>query len=242
MLKYLLIFVLLISACNAPSKIVSKQTLQYDVSKSQSDSSTLATISPYKSKMDAIMNEVIGHSQTAMEKNIPESTLGNFVADAILKQAKKQTDKQIDFIFLNNGGLRSALPFGEITMGNVYSLMPFDNELVLLTLNGNQTKDLIQFIIDKGGVPIAGLRLVIKNKLPLQVTINNQPFDTDKSYNIITSDYLANGGDKLEMLRNVVTRYNLNLLLRNLIIDEFKEQKSNGLKVFPKLDNRISYE
>jgi hypothetical protein len=37
-------------------------------------------IAPYKTKMDAIMNEVIGHSQTVMEKNIPESTLGNFVA------------------------------------------------------------------------------------------------------------------------------------------------------------------
>jgi 2',3'-cyclic-nucleotide 2'-phosphodiesterase (5'-nucleotidase family) len=54
-------------------------------------------------------------------------------------------------------------------MGNVYSLMPFDNEVVLLTLSGAQTKELIQFIMNKGYVPVAGIRIIIKNKLPIRL-------------------------------------------------------------------------
>jgi hypothetical protein len=49
--------------------------------------------------------------------------------------------------------------------------------------------------------------------------IGNQKMDESKTYNLLTSDYLANGGDKLEMLRMVNQRQNLNLLLRNLIVD-----------------------
>ncbi|HQV00886.1 MAG: 5'-nucleotidase C-terminal domain-containing protein [Bacteroidia bacterium] len=242
MARFIFILLLAIVSCKPTSVVVKKELQQYEITKVNIDSNTQIVIAPYKTKMDAIMNEVIGHSQTVMEKNIPESTLGNFVADAILNQAKKHTTTPIDFVFLNNGGLRSALPFGEITMGNVYSLMPFDNEVVLLTLSGAQTKELIQFIIDKGGVPVAGIRIIIKNKLPYQVMIGNQKMDESKTYNLLTSDYLANGGDKLEMLRMVNQRQNLNLLLRNLIVDEFRQQEKSGIKVFPKLDNRISYE
>ena len=81
-------------------------------------------VTPYKSKMDSIMNEVLGTSDQALLKGLPEATLGDFVADAVLKKTNDayipSDNIKADICLLNNGGLRSQLPKGKITLGNVF--------------------------------------------------------------------------------------------------------------------------
>src|SRR5688572_22906602 len=112
----------------------STASYQY-IQKEKDDSTINAIILPYKEKVDADMNKVIGYSEVAMPKlrDQPETLLGNFVADCAFETAQS-LDKEVDFCVLNNGGLRSSLPMGDITIRNVYELMPFDNEIVVVSM------------------------------------------------------------------------------------------------------------
>jgi 2',3'-cyclic-nucleotide 2'-phosphodiesterase (5'-nucleotidase family) len=204
------------------------------------DSTVWKIIAPYKTEMDKKMNEVLIVSNQPLVKGEPEGALGNLVADITLSMAnKKYTNGAVDFCVLNNGGLRSALPKGEITMGKVFELMPFENEMVVLTLSGDKVKKLLAFIAERNGCPLSGIKLGIKNNLPINVLINNVSFDENKTYKLVTSDYLANGGDKLEFLTQGVAKELLNYKLRDAIIDYLKAEKAKGNTLTVKTDGRI---
>ncbi len=97
-------------------------------------------IAPYKAKLDSKMNEVIGYVDY-MNKQKPESTLGNWVADIIADKAAEITGKKIDFAVQNYGGLRiSEIPKGPITVGKIYELMPFENFVTIISAKGAACK------------------------------------------------------------------------------------------------------
>ena len=215
----------------------------YEMSMSKEDSNLISLITPYKQKMQKQMEEVIGASEVAMTKEQPEGILGNFVADCLYTMSKNYLGKdsaKIDAVLLNNGGLRTSLPKGEIKVSNIFELMPFDNELKIVKLSGEQCEKMFAFIAEKGGMPIANLRMKIENNQAKDVFIGNQIFDRKKSYYILSSDYLIAGGDKMNFFANAESSFSLNVLIRDAIIDYFKLMKKEDKKINPKLDGRIS--
>lgn len=242
------LFIFLIS-CSTPARVDHIEKKQYAFNPKEYtsvDSSFLQSILPYKSKLDAEVNIPIGKTAQAITKNQPEGLLGNFVADLSLEEARKYyypTDnKNIDFCFLNNGGLRASLPAGEITKRNAFEVMPFENELIVLAVPGAQVNLLLNYIVGKGGVPVAGLRMKIKQNHASDVMINDQPFDSTKVYKVVTSDYLANGGDDLSFLAEIKERNYVSLKLRDAIIEYCLRLTKEGKIIDPKLDGRISNE
>lgn len=151
------------------------------------------------------MNFGLVYSAQTLTKELPEGNLGNYCADASLRQAlEKCADLKLDapdFCFLNHGGLRASLPKGIITIGNIFELMPFENELVYLKVRGSTVDSILNWIAIKGGAPISGIKFQLNKKKAEQIMIRNQPYQKEKGYNIITSDYLANGGDGLSFLK-----------------------------------------
>lgn len=245
---FIFYFFIFFLSCTAPARIdhVEKKMYAFNSNDFTSiDSSLWNNILPYKSKLDDQMNVVIGKTAQALTKDQPEGLLGNFVADLITEGAPlyyyPENNSKIDFCFLNNGGLRASLPAGEITMRNIFEVMPFENELVVLTLNGPQMNRLLKFIAGKGGIPVSGLRMKIKEKLAKEVLINHTPFDSTKLYKAITSDYLANGGDNLAFLTEAKKEY-VGLKIRDAIIEHCRKLNSQGKIIDPKLDKRISNE
>jgi 2',3'-cyclic-nucleotide 2'-phosphodiesterase (5'-nucleotidase family) len=206
------------------------------------DSSVYEFIQPYKQRMEGEMNTVLAESDSAMQKGVPESKLGNFVADACMSETKKiyyPTDgKQPDFAFLNNGGLRRPLPSGKITRGDVFELMPFENELVVLTLDGKLVKKIFNFIASKDGAPVSGVRFKISHKEAIEIMIDGKPLDTLRTYKALTSDYLANGGDSFTMLSDE-PRENTNLKVRDAIINYLVTAGKAGKKISVMTDGRI---
>lgn len=240
---------LFISACSAPTRLDHVERKQYPFNPKEYttiDSSVWQTILPYKTKLDVDMNVPVGKTTQPLTKDQPEGLLGNFVADLCLAQArihyKPADNKNVDFCFLNNGGLRASLPEGELTRRNIFEVMPFENELIILTVSGNDVTRLLTYISNKGGVPVAGIQMVIKNKIAEQVIINNAPFDTNKTYKVVTSDYLANGGDDLSFLAIIKERQYVQLKVRDAMLEYCERLKSDGKLIDPKLDNRIKYE
>ena len=221
---------------------MNKKELQYD-------SATDKILKPYKDSLDKLMNVIVGHTDVPMpkERDKGETLLGNFVADICLKRIISMDNKSPDvsgiLCLFNNGGLRSSLPKGDITRGNIFELMPFDNELVILTLSGEKVKQLIRYVAMSGGQPMAGMKLGINpDKTPATVFIGTQKFDSTKTYHVITSDYLASGGDKMDFFKNPIKVQTTGILIRNAIMDYCIAETAKGNTLTAKLDGRFYYE
>jgi 2',3'-cyclic-nucleotide 2'-phosphodiesterase (5'-nucleotidase family) len=232
-----------LSGCHHKVLVSNVSESHYIINKNEIDSTIYKAISPYKKSHDEQMYAVIAHAEDAFIKADLESTLGNIFCDGVLYETKKLLGKDSTMVSVsvfNKGGLRNSLPKGDITIGNIFELMPFDNELVLLRLSGDQFKDMLDKIIEKGGIPVGGLRMEIKGTIPTNVTVNGKPFDVTKDYWVVTSDYLANGGDSYNFFKNAKERKIMNALLRNVMINYCEDMTKQGKTLKPYLDGRIS--
>lgn len=232
----------LLASCGSGHRIIRYEDKFLSVDSTlASDSMIAAEIAPYKVQFSKIMDEVLGVSEQVMMRDNPEGVLGNFTADVTLKKAREYCKDTctVDICVLNNGGLRNPLPKGSITKGNVFQLMPFENEIVIMKLNGSDVKELLDFIANKGGMPVAGIRMKIKNNMASDVIIGEKPFDISKSYAVVTSDYLANGGDNMTFFANAISKIKTGRLLRNAIIEYLQEEFKNGNTIQAKKDGRI---
>lgn len=242
---------LIVAACHHQSALTGVEVGYVEMNKTelQHDSATGNMLRPYKDSLDKLMNVIIGTTDVAMpkENGKPETLLGNFVSDICLQKILSLDYKSPDVAgtlsFFNNGGMRSSLPKGNITRGNIFELMPFDNELVVITLSGKKTWELIRYAAASGGQPMAGMKLGIHpDRTPATVFISEQAFDSTKTYRVITSDYLANGGDKMDFFKNPIKIQTTGVLIRNAILEHCIQETKQGRTLTAKLDGRFYYE
>ncbi|MBL4624664.1 MAG: 5'-nucleotidase C-terminal domain-containing protein [Flavobacteriales bacterium] len=208
-------------------------------------------IEPFRTELEKSMNEILNRSDVVMEKpdraaeNIPpENLLGNFVAGLSFEVGQglysPEDGKPIDFCVLNNGGLRSSLPKGDITRGKIFELMPFENELVVLTLSGETTKKLLDYIGRWEGIPVSNISMAIQGKESKNIKIGGKYFDVSNTYKVITSDYLANGGDNMTFFSENLKTESVGIKLRDAIIKYVVEENAAGRNITSSLDKRIT--
>src|SRR5206468_6891068 len=141
-----------------------------------------------------------------------ESPLGNWVAD-LLRTAVPEAD----FAIYNGGGLRAELLPGALTFGAFYEVVPFDNRLAIINLRGSTLRELLRANYTGEGhgiLSISGLHASLRCRkdaaLPELVlsAANGAPVRDDANYRIVTTDFLATGGDgfarRLEQIRTGV--------------------------------------
>lgn len=171
-------------------------------------------IMPYKEGLSEAMDEVIGFSPAFLEKKKPHSILGSFMAEAVYQAATKASDKPIDFCLLNYGGIRSTLDSGDITIGDIYQIMPFENEITILTLDKAQMDTVFALIEKKGGEPFISHEW--EDKSAYQVMNQNV-------FRLATNDYIANGGDNYDILTRALKRENTGIKIRDGLITFVQE-------------------
>ena len=218
---------MLFLACSPEYKLQSYSDKLIKV-EAEIDSSILSIINPYQLEIEDQMNEVLTYTKNNLTKGKPQSTIGNFVTDLCLDYANA------DICIMNNGGLRTNIDKGPISRGKIYELMPFENELVILELNKNDYMGLLQYIVQRGGEPFSGIKIIIDNKG--QIISNSWPvnFELGEKVKVLTSDYLANGGDKMSFFKNK-KQYKIGIKLRDAIIDYCSKKDTINIT----LDNRI---
>jgi len=205
----------------------------------EQDMSVNNFIEPYKKELDTEMNKVIGVCPVELTEADYQSPLGNFIIDLILLQSEKTFGKSVDMAVVTNGGLRTPIPKGDVTVGNVFELMPFNNEIVVLELKGESIIKMIHYAAFRGNAVFAGVKYKIKNGQTENIMIGGKPFDYDKIYTLAVSDYLAGGGDKMTFLTESVKTHQLGTLFRDAIINHIKELTVDGKEITGKLDNRV---
>lgn len=179
-------------------------------------------IAPYRRDMMKEFGQVIGETTNDLVTGRPNSTLGFWLCDRLIAKAKDSSlFKQEPLVaFINNGGLRADIPKGPITIGDIYKVMPFDNRVVYLKISLDKIPEIEAYLKEKGGEPIGGFSLV-KGKLEFPDSLAKQK----KYFWVITSDFLANGGDNMFFFNNPLDRLDTNVLFRDFIIDAVKKEK-----------------
>ena len=193
------------------------------------DSTIYKIILPYQAKIDFQMDRVLCYTKNDLIKGIPEGNLGNLICDLSLETSKQKADMCI----MNNGGLRSIILKGQITERDIFKVMPFENELVVLNLHKDEFYQMLKYVTKRGGEPLGGIK-VVQSKDTLRYTLNNKVSIYKDSISVLTTDYLANGGDKMNFFKNKVQK-KLNIKLRDAIINYCKKQDTLNII----LDQRI---
>ncbi len=233
-------------SCLVFSQVLSQELTvsygNYRISKdTKKDSSVLRLIASYKDSIDKTMNTIIGFSVDGLSKKQPESGLGNFMTDAMRILAEKEFNIAVDAAFINYGGVRSYIPKGNITVGNIFELMPFDNTLVLQKVRGDTLQSFLNHIAARNGWPISGITMGIKEKKAVNVLVKGNPIVNDSLYTIANSNYIAiDGGDDTKMLKGIPV-INKGILLRSILIEYTKMLTDQGKSIDTRNEKRIIY-
>jgi 2',3'-cyclic-nucleotide 2'-phosphodiesterase (5'-nucleotidase family) len=233
-----LAFMLILSCKQSLQKSV-VQYQGYQINKqAASDSAMIRLIAPYGNQLKTSMGKVIGHSDNGMNKKQPESEIGNYMADAMKEMAEKKFGKKVDAAFVNYGGVRSYIAKGDVTVGQIFELMPFDNLVVLQEIKGTVLQQFLDATAADGGWPLSGLTMEIKAKKAIHIVIGGKPFDKDATYWIANSDYVANGGSNCSMLKGI-HQENKGYLLRDALIGYTITVTAKGKSIDSNIENRV---
>lgn len=190
------------------------------------DSAYLEQLAPSKQMLEEQLSIPLGQAPAPMSARRPESELLNWACDALLDRARKYHDGRVDLAVVNIGGLRCEWPAGDITFRHVFELMPFDNELVIITLSGEEIYELAYNCVSQGGQGVSkGFCVVGEEGQVADVTLNGQPIDQNATYYVATSDYLTGGADGLSALTHFSERVMTGMKIRDLYIEYIDEKK-----------------
>jgi 5'-nucleotidase len=206
-----------------------------DIPASAVEPDVTAVLKPYRDAAQKYKSMIVGKTSEAFPADHDsESALGNMIADAVHDSGQEHGGAQ--FALMNAGGIRNDLPAGEITYEDIYSVMPFDNNLVVAELTGSQLLMLLEISTsgDEGMPGVSGLRLRVLDVTPgvpgkwdrdlngdgkketwerdLLVDaydLNGRQIQPDTLYKVATNSYLSGGGDYQKIVYDQVAKARL---------------------------------
>ena len=192
-----------------------------------SDPKIQAFILPYKTDLEKKMNIQISYSPIELSKAGTNSHLGNLLADYLYEAGNQwlmtQHNTTAHGAVMNIGGIRNSIGQGKILVRDIYEVMPFENEVVIVKFKGKAIESLFEYYEkSQKNNPVSGLNIeVVEGKLT-QALIKGKRVDSTQDYYIVTSDYLALGGDNMGFFsqgESIMT----GMKLRDVFIEKFKQ-------------------
>ena len=201
-------------------------------------------ILPYRLHVNKNMDSIISYAPETYSKSDGElnTAIGNLMADAVYSETNpvfnQRTQKNIDLVLLNHGGIRSIISKGNISIRTAYEIMPFENSVVVAAIKGAQVNDMMEYLSKaKRAHPVSyQLQLTLDQNAEVKsARVNGKPIDINKTYYVATNDYLYNGGDGMTFFHPNEGLYVLNYKIRDVLIDNFKKKDTLN----PKQDQRF---
>ncbi|MDE7091801.1 MAG: 5'-nucleotidase C-terminal domain-containing protein, partial [Muribaculaceae bacterium] len=147
--------------------------------------------------------------------------------------------KPVDLAFMNKGSLRRSLPKGDVTLGMIMMMQPFNNYLEVIDIKGKDLLEAFDVMAMRGGDGVsANVEAVMKDRKCTSVKINGKKIDPNKTYRLITIDYLANGGDYMEPLISAPKIARSKQVVYKDLLDYLKTDM-NGKKINPSNERRM---
>jgi 5'-nucleotidase / UDP-sugar diphosphatase len=189
-----------------------------------------AIIKDYEEKAGPHLRDVIGRTEVYLEGGLRavrsgrNCDLGRLVTFAMLKRAR------VDAAIINGGSIRAALNKGDITLGDMYTVFPFPNNLATVELNGEELASVLkrseELPVGSGGkLQTYGLELQDENGDAAIRKVGLKPYDPNVKYTVAVSDFLLAGGDGYEMLKSKQSSANQSYsLIGDLVTELIKER------------------
>lgn len=204
------------------------------------------------------LTTVIGTLKGELRKGgVGAGSLGNFVTDGMLAEARKKLGESVVLAVTNGGGLRkSVLSEGDIRVSDIWELLPFENVLVRFDLTGEELLKLLNQVLTHRDAQ-SGARIVYRvnadNKSEMvsaRLLINGREAEIDPqtTYTIVSIDYLwkrqstTTGEDGYSVLGDAKKIEPLGLLMRDALIQYVKDETAAGRGIRSNLDGRFTPE
>jgi 5'-nucleotidase len=218
------------------------------------DASTVARIAEAAVPLEEIRNKVVASSAGLIEGDravcrVQECTMGNLIADAMLARVK---DQGITLSIQNSGGVRASIDAGDVTMGEVLGVLPFQNTLSTFEVSGQTVIDALENGVSqveevKGRFPqVAGMKFtwdatVAPNEGRIQEVMVMDagawvPIDPTATYGVVSNNYVRGGGDGYKMFRTAANAYDFG----PDVADVLAEYMAANAGVMPKIEGRIT--
>ncbi|SHG99505.1 5'-nucleotidase C-terminal domain-containing protein [Tepidibacter thalassicus] len=212
-------------------KIIKKESsldLLYERKDLKDDEAVKKIVDEYTQKVGPILDEVIGKTVNELDHDRYKlSTLGEWTTD-VMKQLENA-----DIAVTNGGGLRTSIPAGDITVGKMYEVMPFDNVLSSFEMTGKQIKEIFEHGIENeeiGSVQFSGVKVEYipgakkGNKVVKMILDNGEEVDLNKTYKVVTNDFMASGGDGYTVFKEAKA-LGETIAIRDALIEAVKKAK-----------------
>ena len=215
----------------------------------EEDAATVARIAEAAQPLEEIRNRVVAETAqeiigTKDECRARECAMGNLIADAMLDRVR---DQGIEIAIQNGGGIRASIDAGPVTMGEVLTVLPFQNTLSTFFVTGQTIVDALENGVSQmeegaGRFPqVAGMSYTVDPTAAAggrisDVMVGGAPIDLAKSYGVVSNNYVRNGGDGFKMFRDAENVYDFGPDLA----DVTAEYMAKIGPVSPYKDGRIS--
>lgn len=210
------------------------------------DQKVVELVSGYVSSLDERMNNVIGKSEVDLDGErgtvrLKESNLANAIADSLREFADS------DFAIQNGGGVRASVAKGDLTIKDIYTVLPFDNLVVTVRVTGQEVWETLEHGVSAypaaAGqfLQVSGLEYTFDaSKEPykrlVSVTVDGEPIELNKTYTLTANDFLTGGGDKYTMLLDAEKV----LVTKSFLRDVFAEYVAKHGTISPEVEGRIT--
>lgn len=192
----------------------------------RTDKALANKINTYTAAMEQQMNKTL----CIASSHISNNTAGNWICDALSLYSQKYMNTKVDFAIYNIRGIRRSIDQGEVTMKDIFQVFPFDNNLSIITLNGNDVIKMFETIARRGGEAVSQeVKLTIQNHKIKQLLINGTEVVDTQVYTIAMPDYVANGGDQITSGLNILHRKDYPMTIRDMVIEHLTELHANNI-------------
>ncbi|MCI2395184.1 bifunctional metallophosphatase/5'-nucleotidase [Aliiroseovarius sediminis] len=217
------------------------------------DEATVARIAEAAVPLDEIRNEVVAETSEVIDGEretcrAVECAMGNLIADAMLDRVK---DQGIQISLQNSGGIRASIDAGDVTMGEVLTVLPFQNTLSTFQVSGETVVEALENGVSQHEevagrfLQVAGLKYTFDPSKPVGERVSEVlvmqdgewvAIDPAKTYGIVSNNYVRNGGDGYKMFRDAENAYDFG----PDVADVLAEYMIKTAPVAPTVEGRIT--
>lgn len=202
------------------------------------DEATREKLRPFIETAQKGLEVKIGSSRVELtRRGGSNSPMGNLITAAMLEETKS------DFAFTNTGGLRADLPAGDINVGDLLRVLPFDNALVVVQMPGRMIRQIFERKSRRGssGIAQSGAKVVVDPDAPegervRELTIADEPIAEERVYRVVTTDYLMEGNSGLGFLAQIPPdKVEYTMIVDRTALTRYFERHA---RVAPRVDDR----
>lgn len=210
-------------------------------------SDVLEAIAPAKKEIQAGFGKVLAASPNGVFRGRggEENLLGYWIADVMRTRASALLGTPVKLGFTNSGGIRANVKAGDVKVGDIFEVMPFENEMVLVELSGAEVVAMMKESFQRRpGEPSSGVKVVLSGTVEAPVFsvtwADGTPIGKDEKVKVATSDYLYGGGDAIPTLGKGRNPYTTGLTLRQILLDACEELGKAGKPLLPPAGGRYT--